>query len=116
VLKWIATAAAVTVIAFPLALLFLAGAAASPGAGGASVQALNTIPPAYLTLYLDAARTCPGLPWSVLAGIGEVESDHGQSTARGVRSGAKVGQRPPALHNKPSPARGNAPSARRQLR
>ena len=39
-------------------------------------------------LYLDAARTCPGLPWSVLAGIGKVESDHGQSTAPGVHSGA----------------------------
>ena len=32
--------------------------------------------------------TCPGLPWSVLAGIGKVESDDGQSTAPGVHSGA----------------------------
>ena len=32
--------------------------------------------------------TCPGLPWAVLAGIGEVESDHGQSTRAGVHSGA----------------------------
>jgi cell wall-associated NlpC family hydrolase len=37
---------------------------------------------------MGAARTCPGLPWGVLAGIGEVESDHGQSTAAGVHSGA----------------------------
>jgi integrase len=37
---------------------------------------------------MGAARTCPGLPWSVLAGIGKVESDHGQSTAPGIRSGA----------------------------
>jgi cell wall-associated NlpC family hydrolase len=57
-------------------------------AGGPSVQALDTIPPYYLALYLAAARTCPGLPWAVLAGIGEVESDHGQSGAPGVHSGA----------------------------
>ena len=37
---------------------------------------------------MGAAQTCPGLPWGVLAGIGEVESDHGQSTAPGVHSGA----------------------------
>jgi membrane-bound lytic murein transglycosylase B len=38
--------------------------------------------------YQVAAATCPGLSWSVLAGIGEVESDHGQSNAPGVHSGA----------------------------
>ena len=37
---------------------------------------------------MDAAATCPGLPWSVLAGIGTVESDNGQSTLPGVHSGA----------------------------
>jgi cell wall-associated NlpC family hydrolase len=57
-------------------------------AGGPSIAALSDIPPAYLALYMGAARTCPDLPWGVLAGIGEVESDHGQSTAPGVRSGA----------------------------
>jgi cell wall-associated NlpC family hydrolase len=56
-------------------------------AGGPSVLALDTVPPAYLTLYLNAAQTCPGLPWAVLAGIGKVESDHGQSPAPGVHSG-----------------------------
>jgi cell wall-associated NlpC family hydrolase len=78
----------------PLALILLVTATSAPGqastglTGGPSIQALDTIPPAYLTLYLDAAITCPGLPWAVLAGIGEVESDHGQSTAPGVHSGA----------------------------
>jgi len=57
-------------------------------AGGPSVIALSDIPPEYLALYMDAAQTCQGLPWGVLAGIGEVESDHGQSTAPGVQSGA----------------------------
>ena len=82
--KWLAAAAALAV-ALPLALVLLvtttsaASQASTTLAGGPSVQALNTIPPAYLTLYLDAAQTCPGLPWAVLAGIGKVESDHGQS-------------------------------------
>jgi len=93
VFKWIAAAASAAVI-FPLALLFLASAAAAPGeagtglAGGPSVLALADIPPSYLALFMGAAQTCPGLPWGVLAGIGKVESDDGRSTAPGVHSGA----------------------------
>jgi Transglycosylase SLT domain len=45
------------------------------------------IPAGYLALYRSSARACPGLPWGVLAGIGKVESDHGRSTAPGVRWG-----------------------------
>ena len=81
-------------VAAPLALVLLAvttspvSQASTALAGGPSVEALDTIPPAYLTVYLAAAPTCPGLPWAVLAGIGRVESDHGQSTAPGVHSGA----------------------------
>ncbi len=30
------------------------------------------------TLYMRGAATCPGLPWQVLAAIGQVESNHGQ--------------------------------------
>ena len=41
-----------------------------------------------LTLYQQAATTCPGLPWTVLAAIGTIESDNGQSTLPGVHSGA----------------------------
>ncbi|HZD69955.1 MAG TPA: bifunctional lytic transglycosylase/C40 family peptidase [Actinomycetes bacterium] len=62
-----------------------------PGGGGApapTAQALERIPSAYLALYQQAAQRCPGLPWTVLAAIGEVESDHGRSTAPGVQSGA----------------------------
>jgi Transglycosylase SLT domain len=33
------------------------------------------------SLYMQAATTCPGLPWGVLAGIGQVETNHGQNTA-----------------------------------
>ncbi len=91
--KWVAAGAAV-VVAFPLALLFLVSTAAVPSAaaaglaGSPSALALSDIPPAYLDWYLGGARTCPGLPWGVLAGIGKVESDHGRSSAPGVHSGA----------------------------
>jgi hypothetical protein len=44
------------------------------------------IPSRYLTLYRKAGARYR-VPWSVLAGIGKVESDHGRSSAPGVRSG-----------------------------
>jgi len=58
------------------------------GGGPPSTQAQRDIPAAFLPLYQAAADSCPGLPWSVLAAIGKVESDHGRSTAPGVISGA----------------------------
>ena len=92
--KWPALAAVLTVI-MPLGLMLLAGAAAPAStatipatAGAPSRLAAVSIPPLYLSLYLAAASTCPGLPWQVLAGIGEVETNHGQLAAPGVRSGA----------------------------
>lgn len=48
--------------------------------------ALRSVPSAYLNWYQRAAHTCRGLSWPVLAGIGEMESGHGQSTAPGVHS------------------------------
>ena len=53
-----------------------------------SRAAVADIPGRYLGLYQHAARHhCPGLSWTVLAGVGKVESDHGRSRAPGVRSG-----------------------------
>jgi hypothetical protein len=54
---------------------------------GASDAALADIPAAYLARYVTAAGTCPALTWQVLAAIGKVESDHGRSSAPGVRTG-----------------------------
>jgi hypothetical protein len=54
---------------------------------GASSFALSDIPRRYLDVYSDAASTCRGLSWQVLAAIGKIESDHGRSSAPGVRSG-----------------------------
>jgi hypothetical protein len=47
------------------------------------------IPVRYLTLYRRAAERYR-VPWQVLAGIGAIESDHGRSTAPGVRSGVNA--------------------------
>lgn len=44
---------------------------------GVSARARAEIPPAYLRLYLLAARRY-GLDWAILAGIGKVECDHGR--------------------------------------
>ncbi|UGQ10538.1 bifunctional lytic transglycosylase/C40 family peptidase [Yinghuangia sp. ASG 101] len=61
---------------------------AGAAAVAASAQATADIPADYLTLYQQAAATCPGLPWTVLAAIGKIETDHGRSDLPGVKSGA----------------------------
>ena len=88
-----AVAAAVIITAFPLLVIVLVVAspeAPEQPAGNADLpgEGLADIPADYLTWYVGAAGTCPGLPWPILAGIGKVESDHGQSTLPGVHSGA----------------------------
>jgi hypothetical protein len=54
-----------------------------------SVYARQTIPPSYLDLYRRAAVTCPGLPWTVLAAIGTLETRNGQNVHTSV--GGAVG-------------------------
>lgn len=54
--------------------LVLAGTAAVTAP---SPAALAEIPPGLLAVYQDAAATCPGLPWPVLAAVGWIESRHG---------------------------------------
>jgi hypothetical protein len=58
------------------------------GGGAPSTIAADDIPAAYLSLYRSGADTCPGLPWSVLAAIGKVETNHGRLQAPGVSAGA----------------------------
>jgi cell wall-associated NlpC family hydrolase len=92
------TAACAAAAALPLLIILLVTASPAPptaqaatpaGLSGAPTAAARAgIPPAWLIWYMDAAQTCPGLPWSVLAGIGTVESDNGQSGLPGVHSGA----------------------------
>jgi hypothetical protein len=65
------------------------GRRARPAAGPAPSSAARAdVPRGYLAAYRAAVpRHCPGLSWSVLAGIGKVESDHGRARVPGVRSG-----------------------------
>lgn len=60
-------------------------ASAQPAASGAAAS----IPPAYLAGYKKAGAQY-GIPWTVLAGIGTVESDNGQSDLPGVHSGTNA--------------------------
>ena len=61
---------------------------AAGGGPVASSAATSRIPPDMLTLYQEAAVTCPGLPWTIVAAIGTIESDNGQSSLPGVHSGS----------------------------
>jgi membrane-bound lytic murein transglycosylase B len=52
-----------------------------------SQAAIADIPASYLRLYRQAGARYR-VPWSVLAAIGKVESDHGRARLPGVRSGS----------------------------
>jgi murein DD-endopeptidase MepM/ murein hydrolase activator NlpD len=96
----LAALAALPIAGVVVFLLILSGYSPPPevvtdalaGAGGGeyapSAAATSDIPADLLALYQAAARTCPGLDWAILAGIGKIETNHGRSTLPGVRSGA----------------------------
>ena len=63
------------------------GAAAAQPTASAAGRA--TIPADYLHLYQQAGKKY-GVPWVVLAGIGEVESNQGRTSLPGVHSGANA--------------------------
>lgn len=81
-----------TGLAAKLAAALTAGAAGTLGIAAVGLQAIaaptltatsaatSQIPAAYLTLYQAAAARCP-LPWTILAAVGQVESDQGRDTA-----------------------------------
>ena len=78
------------VIGLPVAfVLLLSGdgpCALAGDAPGPSAAAQNGIPANYLALYQAAGQQF-GVPWTLLAGIGSIETDHGRSSAAGVQSG-----------------------------
>lgn len=47
------------------------------GAQRVATAKAGTVPPLFQKLYVAAARTCPGMSWTLLAAIGQVESGHG---------------------------------------
>jgi cell wall-associated NlpC family hydrolase len=92
-----AMAAVVLIVVVAVAVLTGSGPSAPAGTETApgptatgGVEPGAAIPPGWVTLYQQASATCPGLPWSVVAAIGTVESGSGQSTAPGVASGANT--------------------------
>ena len=60
------------------------------GAAPSGVDRSPALPAGWAQMDQAAAATCPGLPWTVLAAIGTVESGSGRSTAPGVASGANA--------------------------
>jgi uncharacterized protein YoxC len=50
------------------------------GNDAAASASPTAIPPRYDAFYHAASLTCPGLSWTVLAAIGQVETHHGQGT------------------------------------
>jgi membrane-bound lytic murein transglycosylase B len=54
---------------------------ASIGSTAGSSSSLQILPPSaeFLSLYKSAASYCPGLSWTILAAIGQVESGHGRN-------------------------------------
>lgn len=77
-----------------LAPLLLVAAAAGDAQPAATPIAGDDIPADYLALYQDAVlQRCPGMPWSVLAAIGKIESDHGRTSGARVHDDGTVHQR-----------------------
>ena len=54
-----------------------------------STQARDDVPRDLLGVYEQAATTCPGLPWPVIAAIGKAESDHGRAPSTTSPAGAE---------------------------
>jgi hypothetical protein len=85
----LAATAVIALAALSAVLTVVAGRGPCSDAGaeaGPSDAAKRAVPANYLRLYRLAARGS-GVPWSVLAAIGSIETDHGRSRAPGVRSG-----------------------------
>ena len=65
------------------------GSSSSVTQPGVSAEAANSIPADYLKWYRHVGAQF-SVPWTVLAGIGKVESDHGRTPLPGVHSGANA--------------------------
>lgn len=66
-------------------IAFVVVAAGGAGSASAAVtvsnpseEALEGIPAILLRLFIAEAQQCPGLPWTIMAGISKVESNHGR--------------------------------------
>jgi hypothetical protein len=71
----VVSSVALVVITLPAAAIILALTSTPPPAAGSFN---GDIPPVALAAYVTAADRCAGLDWTLLAGVGRVESNHGQ--------------------------------------
>jgi hypothetical protein len=89
----VAVGLAVSLAVAVIGTAILASVVSILGAAGSGPSASNTatakIRPAMLIPYEEAAIS-PGLPWTILAAIGTIESNNGQSSLAGVHSGANT--------------------------
>ncbi len=87
---------------------------ATPWGVAPSAQAVARIPAVYLRAYRAAAATCPGLSWTVLAGIGAVETGQGRDdhvSPAGARGPMQFEPATFARYDRPIPPGGaNPPS------
>lgn len=74
-----------------LAARLAAASARAKAARDAALGGMSAadIPPAYLMDYRTAAQTCPGMHWTLLAAVGQVESGHGRNN--GPSSAGAIG-------------------------
>jgi cell wall-associated NlpC family hydrolase len=95
-LSWILLLGLLVPVAAPILISTVAVAALTGGGSNATTarpapgSALGGIPASMLVVYQRAAAACSGLSWTVLAAIGTIESDNGQSGLPGVRSGQNL--------------------------
>jgi hypothetical protein len=64
-------------VSFPTESASLISALSQPTHRRAAVD-----PRSYTGMYRHAADSCPGLPWTVIAAVGEVETQHGRDAVR----------------------------------
>ena len=101
----------VLLAAMVMLLISVLGVAVVAGGGSAGSSAPNPgvaigdIPGSLVAVYASAASTCPGLPWTVLAAIGSVESGHGQGRADDATGDVLPRIVGPALDGRPGFAR-----------
>lgn len=90
-----------------VALAAFAGGGSPPPAGHAapSAAAVADIPGELVGVYVAAAGSCPGLPWTVLAAIGHSESRHAQGRANPVTGDVQPPILGPALDGRSGYAR-----------
>src|SRR6516165_96886 len=85
-LRWVLALGALVPVGAPILISTVAIAVLARGGSNVTTPG-GAIPASMLVVYQRAATACPGLSWTILAAIGSIESDNGQSGLPGVRSG-----------------------------